>query len=281
MTPDHHQKTRPFGITSIATNTNSSRIYALSRDSTIYAYSTQHLVLGSVPEMLPSNATTAPNRYSTENQTGLGPIFGIRHPSLIASSFYVKAALRPASPDQPELIATGSADGNVFVFSTDERDIRLRGTRISPSTTGVALAGPPTTTTTTTTTMTTTKTTDMIAMDQFSATPLVNVDTRSATPVYWWGTRLAHGHSYRNEVSHVAWTRDGDLVSCGDDLRTRIWREDSGTAARFRREGFALGATTNKIGFAIVDKGDEEDETDGYQFDERPAIDSDEDTDVE
>src|ERR1700753_2224501 len=117
MTPDHHQKTRPFGITAITTNTNSSRIYALSRDSTLYAFSTQHLVLGSVPEM--SLGSNTSHRYSTENQIGRGPLFGLRHPELIASSFYVKAALRQARDANPELIATGSADGNVFVFSTD------------------------------------------------------------------------------------------------------------------------------------------------------------------
>jgi hypothetical protein len=225
--PDNQQKSRNYGITSITTNTNSSRIFALSRDSTVYAYSTQHLVLGSVPEMMPGPDTT--HRYSTENQKGLAPIYGLRHPDLIISSFYIKSALRRAQYDKPELLATGSVDGNVFVFPTDEREIR--NSRIKPAP----------------------------IIDPSTATPMVDMNSRTSTPIYTAGTKLAHGHNARQEVSHVTWAHGGELISCGDDYRTRIWRENAELAKYTRKHGHILGVQNHLSGYADV-RSDEDDD---------------------
>jgi WD40 repeat protein len=230
--PYHHQKTRPFGITAIATNTNSSRIYALSRDSTVYAYSAQHLVLGSAPEML--SGVESSFRYSTENQQGLAPLFGLRHPDLIVSSFYIKGAMRRAQADKSELLATGSADGNIFLFPTDEREIRTLPTASAKR--------------------------DPQAIDAATATPLVDPETRFATPVYHHGTKLMCGHSQRHEVSHVVWTHGGELLSCGDDYRARLWRENRQVAIDVRKNAQQMGSSTHWIGYADVKDEDDEDE---------------------
>lgn len=60
----------------------------------------------------------------------------------------------------------------------------------------------------------------------------------------------------------MAWTRDGDLVSCGDDFKTRIWREDAGRARDLRRDGYKLGAQTNWVGYAEVDEDEDDEELD-------------------
>lgn len=227
--PSNHRKVRNYGITSIATNTDCSRIYALSRDSTVYAYSSQHLVLGGVPEMLAGDV--APNRYATENHIGLGPLYGLKHPNLSISSFYIKGSMRPAHNDKPELLATGSADGSVFLFPTDEGELRMNHKLEHP-----------------------------LALDPSSATPVFDENSKNATPIFNCGTRLAHGHTRKFEVCNVTWTRDGSLISCSDDLKSRIWRENATRAKAYRQNASSLGTSTNRIGFAEVDEAEEEDD---------------------
>jgi hypothetical protein len=185
--------------------------------------------------MMPGPDTT--HRYSTENHKGLAPLYGLRHPNLIISSFYIKSALRPARDDKPELLATGSVDGNVFVFPTDEREIR--NARIKPDP----------------------------VIDASSATPVVDLSTRTSTPIYTTATKLAHGHSQRHEVSHVAWAHGGELISCGDDYKTRIWREKAGLAKDLRKTGYSLGAQNHLLGYADVLDEDEDDGDDNNDYD--------------
>jgi len=118
--PNSHLRTRHFGITSMAVDTNASTLYALSRDSTLYAYSTSHLILGQAPELLPTKSQKS--RCRNDERPGLGPLYGLRHPKLRVSSFFVKCALRHAKDDQPEIIATGGSDSAAMLFSTDKRD---------------------------------------------------------------------------------------------------------------------------------------------------------------
>jgi hypothetical protein len=214
----------------MATNTDSSRIFALCRDGVVYAYSTQHLVLGNVPEM---QAGTTPSTYPTENGQGLGPLFGLKHPDLIVSSFYIKMALRPSLPGKPEMIATGSADGNVFILPTSEQTLKQQALDNNP-----------------------------LPIDPSSGTPLYDPQASSgqpSTPIYTTGTKLAHGHSAKCEVANVTWSRGGDVLSSGDDFRTRIWREDQEMAKLYRKNGAFIGQSTAQIGFAVVEDEEEGD----------------------
>lgn len=123
--PVSHSTWRPFGISSLALNTDATRLYAVCKDNTVYAYSTAHLMLGHAPEL---SATTRRNggeparrRYGAVTQQGLGPLYGFRHPLFHATSFYVKCAVRPARDGRSELLAVGSSDSCAILFPTDER----------------------------------------------------------------------------------------------------------------------------------------------------------------
>lgn len=117
--PSAHNTGRPWGITSLAIGGDATRLYSVCKDSTVYAYSLQHLVLGHAPEFVPGAAKRRP-----ANLEGLGPLYGFRHNSFHANSFYVKCAVRPASNNGPELLAVGSSDSCAVVFPTDERYLR-------------------------------------------------------------------------------------------------------------------------------------------------------------
>ena len=118
--PESHKRTRNFGTTSLAINSDSSKLYALSWDSVLYAYATSHLILGQAPELKPTKLQNS--RFFSGERPALGPIYGFKHPKLRVSSFFVKCALRRANNDKPELIATGSGEKCPILFSTDERD---------------------------------------------------------------------------------------------------------------------------------------------------------------
>ncbi|CAL8574496.1 hypothetical protein XPA_000454 [Xanthoria parietina] len=128
--PQSHTKYRHYGVTSLALSGDGARLYTVCRDSTIYAYSTAHLVLGHAPELVSTTASSEVNtcmrksRFSRSTEKeGAGPIYGFRHPQLLASTFYIKAAVRPAKNNRSELLAvgSGSVNGCAVVFPTDER----------------------------------------------------------------------------------------------------------------------------------------------------------------
>ncbi|KAL8696897.1 MAG: hypothetical protein Q9224_002562, partial [Gallowayella concinna] len=145
--PQHHTTYRPYGITSMALSGDSARLYTLCRDSTVYAYSTAHLILGHAPEL----SSTPPggirkSRFSpTTEKEGLGPIYGFRHPQFHATDFYVKLAVRHAKDDRSELLAVGSSDMTPVVFPTDERYMQqsLSHTAPKPTATSSTLTPPP------------------------------------------------------------------------------------------------------------------------------------------
>ncbi|KAL8939536.1 MAG: hypothetical protein Q9211_002693, partial [Gyalolechia sp. 1 TL-2023] len=128
--PDGHARYRYFGVTSLALNGDSSRLYTLCRDNTIYAYSTSHLILGHAPELASTssssaNSSTHKSRFArTTEKPGLGPIYGFCHPLFHATTFYVKISVRPAKGSQTELLAAGSSDGCAVIWPTDERYMR-------------------------------------------------------------------------------------------------------------------------------------------------------------
>lgn len=219
MQPEAHSRHRHFGITSLVLSGDSKRFYTLSRDNTMYAYSTNHLILGQAPEL---DAPTSRHRHNSAEKPGLGPLYGFRHPQFHATTFYVKAALRKAHDDKPEMIAVGSSDGCPVLFPTDETTFprsmpnETEEERYHPSSS--PFPSSPT-------------------LRAIRPQPIRRTSTRSALstgastrlqdtiPIYSHGTPLVRGHD--REVTSVCWGSGGELVSVGDDFRARIWREET------------------------------------------------------
>ena len=199
--PSSHHLHRHFGLTSMAVSGDGTRLYTLCKDNTIYAYSTAHLVLGSSP-VLESNSAKA-RRLVSEND-GLGPIYGFRHPSLKVSTFYVKLALRRAFGDRPEMIATGSTSQCPILFACHQQYFG--------------------------------KATPSGSQHDFASDWASNKDEVS---IYEHGMPLIRGHE--KEVTAVAWSSEGDLITSSDDGRCRVWRKDCEQARRLRTQGEADG----------------------------------------
>lgn len=204
------------------------RLYTVCRDSTVYAYSTNHLVLGSAPEM------AGGRRVTRETKSGLGPLYGFRHPSFHAATFYVKASLRPATADKTEMLAVGSSDGCAVLFPTDENYHSRRNHPQSDADFKDDEDDLPT------------------------ALPRLGAKPGDLFPVYEQGIALAQGH--RKEVTSLVWTHDGELVTLGDDFTARRWREDSGEIARGLRLGGEGEGKRWGCGWAEVSAGYDEDE---------------------
>ncbi|KAJ8604546.1 hypothetical protein MRB53_041769 [Persea americana] len=69
-------------------------------------------------------------------------------------------------------------------------------------------------------------------------------------PIYNTGCALIQGHSA--EVSGLAWSYDGDLVSISDDYTVRRWHEDAGRATDLRTGG-ETGGRRHLCGWAELD----------------------------
>jgi WD40 repeat protein len=209
--PKSHETHRRFGLTSMALSGDGARLYTLCRDSTIYAYSTSHLILGSAPEL--TNKSGRPRRAGGAERDGLGPMYGFRHQQLQASTFYVKLSIRKPKDDKTELLAAGSGNDCAVLFPTNERHL---GCKSSSCSTRVQ-----------------------------ESPPLRHVESGSAMgssdaelPIYHRGTALVRGH--RKEVTAVAWTSGGQLVTVSDDFNVRCWRE-GGNARDLRTGGEGQG----------------------------------------
>lgn len=237
--PESHTRHRHFAINSLTLSGDAARVYALSKDNTVYAYSTNHLVLGSAPALSEAHSSNLP-QYQVGKQ-GLGPLYGFRHRNFHAGSFYVKAALRKASGDQPELLAVGSTDGCPILFPTDEKLLKRESNSDDEAD---DLPEP-------------SRITRSFSRASRSSTgsrfPSMLADT---IPIYEHGTPLIRGHDA--EVTSVSWTRRGTLISVGDDFRVRRWRE--GKSARgLRLNGEAEGRRW-QCGWAAVNEGYDEDD---------------------
>lgn len=114
-----HQQHRHFGISSLSLSSDAARLYSVCKDNTVYAYSTNHLILGQASQLAASTTV----RHGAGEQ-GPGPLYGIRHPSFQTSTFYVRSAIRTAAADRCELLALGSSDACALVLPTDERALR-------------------------------------------------------------------------------------------------------------------------------------------------------------
>ena len=264
--PVSHSSWRPFGISSMALNTDGSRLYSVCKDNTVYAYSTAHLILGHAPELSTRNGEPARRRYGTVSQQGLGPLYGFRHPLFHATSFYIKCAVRPARDGRSELLAVGSSDSRAMLLPTDERPImndHLAGSlgSLSLENSTIATSNPGT---------------DLSAAASGVRRPLFRTGSssgpaaknvpivngigtgaggsraRDGIPIVRAGTPLVRGHD--REVGAVTWTCEGKLVTVGDDFSIRCWSEDRVKAADLRTGGETEG---RRWGCGWADVGDD------------------------
>jgi WD40 repeat protein len=235
--PESHNRHRHFAINSLTLSGDASRLYALSKDNTIYAYSTSHLILGVAPEL--SSTSSSKQKYCGVGQEGLGPIYGFRHQNFHAGSFYVKASLRKAFEDRTEMLAVGSTDGCPVLFPTDETFLKRESRHPNDEA-------------------------DDLPDISISGKPLRPSLSRSTTnsrspdtiPIYEHGTPLVRGHDA--EVTSVSWARNGSLVSVSDDFRVRRWTE--GRQARELRVGGESEGRRWQCGWAAVGEGYDDEE---------------------
>jgi WD40 repeat protein len=238
--PEAHIKHRQFGISSLSLSGDGSRFYALCRDSTVYAYSTNHLILGSAPEYEASTNTQASKWFRPrQGLTGVGPLYGFRHPMFKSTSFYVKSALRPATLSQPEMLAVGSREGCAVLFPTDESLLQKKQPQ-QPSSGASTPAG------------------DRDEGYGFrSRIGSMGKHQDTSLPIYTQGTALIRAHG-TSEVTSLAWSTGGELVTLGDNFTARCWRENDRNAARDMRIcGEGQGARWG-WGWADVEGYDEE-----------------------
>ncbi|KAK6217872.1 hypothetical protein LQW54_003160 [Pestalotiopsis sp. IQ-011] len=232
--PTSHSSWRPFGIPSLALNTDGSRLYALCKDNTVYAYSTAHLMLGHAPEL--NTREPARRRYGNVTNNGLGPLYGFRHSSLHATSFYVKCAVRPAKDGRGELLAVGSSDACAVVFPTAERYFRHD---LSGATSNLSLEHSTIATSTLPPSAFTRSHKPMLGPPLFQRSSSVSGRKQDDIPIVRNGTPLVRGHS--REVGSLAWTNKGKLITVGDDYFVRCWNEDREQAKDLRTGGETEG----------------------------------------
>ena len=236
--PESHNRHRHFAINSLTLSGDASRLYALSKDNTVYAYSTSHLILGVAPEL--STSSSSKQKYCQVGQSGLGPIYGFRHNKFHAGSFYVKAALRKSSGDKPEMLAVGSTDGCPVLFPTDETFLKRESRPHDDDADDLPDMG--------------------IRTRSFSKSlisrSLLNSRCPDTIPIYEHGTPLIRGHDA--EVTSVNWARNGSLISVSDDFSVRRWKE--GNQARELRLGGESEGKRWQCGWASVREDYDEEE---------------------
>lgn len=251
--PTAHQAWRHFGISSLSLSSDATRLYALCKDNTVYAYSTSHMVLG------PASSEVKRPRHGPADQLP-GPLYGFRHANFHATSFYVKSALRPSRDGRSEMIAVGSADGSPVLFPTDERyfsqamrssalavgaDATLTMSHLSR--TRAPLAKRPTLSRT------------------GSVSGIVRSVVKDDIPIIRtindvsYGAALVRGHN--KEVGALAWSRDGSLVTVSDDYLVRCWRDsDGGAMAKDLRTGGEVEGRRWGSGWSSVEEDWDRDE---------------------
>ncbi|RDA84110.1 hypothetical protein CP532_1466 [Ophiocordyceps camponoti-leonardi (nom. inval.)] len=227
---------RSYGITSMALGADAARLYVVCKDSTVYAYSTNHLLLGHAPELLDGASKRKPL-----GTRGLGPLYGFKNDMLRVGSFYVKCAIRPAGSGADELLAVGSSDGCAVLFPTDERYMRAIWARrehvpcTKTTTPSSAMTAPP------------------------PPSPLNPSSSSSSTStILNAGTPLVRGHAH--EVTTLTWSREGRLLTASDDCVVRQWRQKASRASYLRQVG-EFGGERHLAGWALVGDDWDEDES--------------------
>lgn len=237
---------RPYGITSLALNTDASRLYAVCKDSTVYAYSTNHMLLGIAPEL-----SACASKRRPRGAGGLGPLFGFKHDLLSVSSFYVKCSVRKPGihGNSSELLAVGSSKSCAVLFPLDEgypfhqqhqqqQQPRLPG---KPSADATALPTP-----------SPFSAGGYRALNSSPAPASLGgtATSTSTTPILHTGTALIKAHT--REVTNVSWTHTGSLVTASDDQSIRHWQENQFAASHLRTVG-EFGGERHMCGWADVD----------------------------
>ncbi|PKS10776.1 hypothetical protein jhhlp_002533 [Lomentospora prolificans] len=221
---------RPYGITSMALNTDASRLYAVCKNGTVYTYSTSHLILGHGPELA---TLETPRPRNGRNIQGLAPIYGFRHDRLKVNTFFIKCSVLPEHVTGTEMLAVGSSDNCPILFPSDERSIRARWpTESDPSATFTA-----------------SQTSDSLMPPPSSQVSDASWPSTTRTPIVRNGVALIEGTS--REVSSVKWTHDGQLISISDDYSVRFWSTDA-ERARFLRNCGDFGGQRFNSGWADV-----------------------------
>ncbi|KAK4631121.1 Cell division cycle protein cdt2 [Fulvia fulva] len=222
--PETHRGTRHYGINSMALSGDGARLYTVCRDATVYAYSTNQLALGYVPEM---SSGPSRRRMMKDPKAGLGPLYGFRHPNLRIGTFYIKAAIRPAKGDHGEMLAVGNTDKCPILFPTDERHLP-KPERIyedaEEDEDDLPTAAP--------------------SFPRSSGTT-----PSTGLQVHEHGTALVRAHN--KEVTSLAWTTNGNLITVSDDFSARCWREDAAKARELRGMG-EVGGGRWRSGWADV-----------------------------
>lgn len=267
--PTSHTNWRHFGISSLSLSTDASRLYALCKDNTVYAYSTSHMVLGPTPGSTGAGLAAAKKPKHAPAEQLPGPLYGFRHGQFHATSFYVKSALRPLRDGQSEMLAVGSADCGAVLFPTDERYFKyaLEAGRLTDH----AADG----TATLTTNSLSSSSSASFPRDAAARTrgvkqqrPVLSrtssislrASVKEDIPIIRsiddvsYGAPLVRGHS--KEVGALAWGSGGQLVTVSDDYLVRCWREDdAGARARdLRIKGESEGRRW-RSGWAVVEEG--------------------------
>ena len=244
---ESHDRHRHFGLTSLALSGNGSRLYSLCRDSTIYTYSTSHLILGSAPELSSTStkSSTKAGRSGTPEKEGLGPLYGFRHQNLTVNTFFIKMALRPASNGRSELLAVGSTEGCPIVIATDEQYMTSRipkapklSRREQPEEPALQADR------------------DRPTFSRSSSGAKVANRLNDTIPIYRHGSALVRGHD--QEVTGVSWTSEGELITLSDDRTARCWREGP-KARKLRMDGEREGQRWGS-GWAEADIDRDDDE---------------------
>lgn len=233
--PESHNRHRHFAINSLTLSGDASRLYALSKDNTVYAYSTNHLILGTAPEL--SVQSSKKQKFCQVGQEGAGPIYGFRHAKFHAGSFYVKASLRKAFDDKPEMLAVGSTDGCPVLFPTDETFLKREARRADDDADELPDITPR-------------------SILRTSLSRAASARPQDTIPIYEHGTPLVRGHDA--EVTSVSWARNGSLISVSDDHRVRRWME--GPQARELRVGGEGEGKRWQCGWADVGEGYDDEE---------------------
>lgn len=243
--PTSHTTWRHFGISSLSLSGDGGRLYALCKDNTVYAYSTSHMVLGPPPGSSTGGgsgggASRRPKHAPADEMPG--PLYGFRHPSFHATSFYVKSALRAPRGGRSELLAVGSADNCAVLFPTDENLFKREleaGTRLLQQQNSNADA---TFTTSFGSSFSRPSTAGTASRSQQQQQQQhlprtggsLRAPVRDDIPIIrtaagrqgGYGTHLVRGHE--KEVGSLCWTSEGKLVTVGDDYMVRCWDETAG-----------------------------------------------------
>lgn len=235
--PETQSWTRNYGISAVVFSGDGARLYAACRDGIVYAYSSNHLALGSVPELSSSDGKA---RMLKTPKSGLGPLYGFKHPALRMGSFYIKAAVRPARGDKSEMLAVGSSDNCTVLFPTDERHLLRREPPFERCDEGGE--------------------SEEAELPSLPATssPMSKTGPKDhGLDVHEHGTALLRGHT--KEVTSLSWSKDSELVTVSDDFTVRCWREHGERARELRGCGEGGGRRWG-CGWADVDSVWDEEE---------------------